>query len=425
MLKPVWNPFSRYADKLEKRIDKILKKVAFLGIFEAQRKIEDMMEANLVILDLWLEARFKGYKYLTRSNRKRMYRNSQEIGRIFLEFAAQQNIDAAAINQNLKDLGLSSPEVPADNEKLRFLVAMMLFLRPEAGRFQYLEGASFGKLLVNLEKNQKMIGDCNQIVTFYTFLFSLKYDIKDLQIKMLPQHVCLHFKGIDIEATAGGFANYKEYLQLLPIVELISTNLLDVSDFRDKQIKLQPREFLKAAQLANNLSSERELVTKNLKIGYHNVALSVMKDNDYETALFFLKTAGIDTDEDRKLEANILNNATIYYSKKRDFRKARYYAELSDDQTLKKYVDEQEGLFFYNNNSWLKAREIFLRTGNQQMVKATYGKEYNEIQARVAGLRELSVMRSHRNDYRKMLDLAQKMEDQALIENIRNILKQI
>lgn len=425
MFKPVWNPFSRYADKLEKRIDKILKKVAFLGVFEAQRKIIEVMEENLVILDLWLEARFKGYKYLTRSNRKRFYRNSQKIGEVFLEYASKLTIDDRAVDQNLRELGLSRPEMSQDSDKLRFLVAIMLFLRPREGRFQYLEGASFGKLLVDLEKKQKMIGDCNQIVTFYTYLFSLKYDVKDLQIKMLPGHVCLHFKGIDIEATAGVFAHYKEYSKILPIVELISTNLLDVSDFRDKQIKVHPRDFLKAAQLANNLSSERELVTKNLKIAYRNVAISVMKDNDFETALFFLKTAGIDTDEDRKLRASILNNAVIFYAKKRDFHKARFYVEMGEDRELQKYVDEQEGLFYFNNNSWAKARELFTKAGNQQMVKACYAKEYNQIQSKVAGLREISIMKTHKSDYRKMLDLAEKMGDNALAENVRNILKQL
>jgi hypothetical protein len=63
----------------------------------------------------------------------------------------------------------------------------------------------------------------------------------------------LHYKGVDIEATAGNFANYEKFDRLLPIAELISTNLLDISDFRDKQIQVNAREFLKGAQLASNL----------------------------------------------------------------------------------------------------------------------------------------------------------------------------
>lgn len=425
MIKPVWNPFSRYADKQEKRVDKILKKVAFLGVFEAQRKILDMMQANLVILDLWLEARFKGYKYLTRSMRKKLYRNSEKTARIFLEFAQKLQLDDAAIGRELEALGLSRPQTPGDDEKLRFLVAIMLFLRPGTGRYEYLEGASFGKLLGDLEKNQHLIGDCNQIVTFYAYLFSLKYQLKDLQIKILEEHVCLHFKGIDIEATAGGFANYKKYLKILPVVELISTNLLDVSDFRDKQIKVNPRDFLKAAQLANHLSSERDLVTHNLKIGYHNVAVESLEQDDFDTALFFLKTAGIDTEEDRKFEANILHNAVVHHARKHDFRKARFYAEKSGESDLKRYIDEQEAFDLYRKNSLSRARELFSRAGNQQMVKSCYAKEYNQIQSRVAGLKTVSAMRPHRGDFNKMLDLARKMGDPGLEENVRNILNQL
>jgi len=425
MLKPVWNPFSRYADKLEKQIDNILKRAAFLGVFEAQRKVLELMQSNLVILDLWLEARFKGYKYLTRGTRKRLYRNSETIARVFLEFAAKVQINDGAVTDNLRELGLDRPHLPGDDEKLRFIVAIMLFLRPDAGRFQYLEGASFGKLLGDIEHQQKMIGDCNQIVTFYTYLYSLKYDLKELQIKLLPKHVCLHFKGIDVEATAGAFARYKEFDKLLPIVELISTNLLDVSDFRDKQIKVNPRDFLKAAQLANNLSSERELVVSNLKIAYRNVAVESLNNNDFDTALFFLEKAGIENETDQQLLSSIYHNAVIHNTKSHDFRKARFYADKGGDAELKKYIDEQEAIYLYDTNSLSRARELFLRVGNTQMVKACFAKEYNQMQSRVAGIKDLASMKAHGSDYRKMLDLAEKMGDQQLVENLQNIIKQL
>lgn len=424
MIKPVWNPFSRYADRLEKRVDKILRKVAFIGIFEAQRKILELMQENLVVLNLWLEARFKGYKYLKRGVRKRMYRHSQRIGEIFLEFAAGTRIDDANISRNIENLGLAVPRLPGDAEKLKLLAAIMLFLQPNAGRYEYLEGASFGKLLSDPDRQQKMIGDCNQIVTFYTFLFSLKFDIKDLKIKIMKEHVCLHFKGVDIEATAGAFANYREYLRLLPIMELIPTNLLDVSDFRDKQIKVDPRDLLKSAQLAVNLASEKDLVTSNLKIGYHNVAVDALKQNDYDNAVFFAQKAGNDPENQKFLDA-IFHNAVVYHAKARNFKKARYFLEKSRENELKNFVDEQEGLYLLQKGSISAARDLFTRAGNRQMVKACWAKEYNNIQSRVAGIKELSVMKSHKSDYKKMLELAQKMEDNGLVENLRNILKQI
>lgn len=425
MIKPTWNPFSRYADRLEKKVDKLLKKVAFLGVFEAQRKVLELMKDNLVILNLWLEVSFKGYKHLTRSRRKAMYLNAENIAKAFLTFASRTELDESQVSNRLKSLGLSLPGSEHDKERLLFLFKIMSFLHPHASRFEYLEGASFSKLLTNPLKKEKMIGDCNQIVTFYAFLYSWKYDIADLQIKILPEHVCLHYKGIDIEATSGSPAAYKDYLKILPIVELIATNLLDVSDFREKQVKIEPRVFLKAAHLANNLSSERELVSKNLRTAYFNVSVECLKSNDFDNAAFFLEKSGIHTEEDRKLLTSIYHNATVYHVKKHNFRKARYYNSKSPDNDLSKYIDEQQAIHLFEKGSFDNARELFYKAGNMKMVKACYARQYNKIQSRVAGLRNPVAMKSHKSDYRKMLELAQKMDDQSLIENLRSILNQL
>ncbi len=425
MIRPVWNPFSGYADRLEKRIDYLLKRAAFLGVFEAQRKVLELMQENLVILNLWLEAKFKGYKYLNKSTRRRMYRNAERTGELFLRFAATLKVDQSAIEKNLQALGLSRPSALPDQEKLLFLTAIMLFLKPGAGRFTYLEGSSFGKLLSDTERGERMVGDCNQIVTFYCYLYALKFDLKDLQIKILPQHVCLHFKGIDIEATAGAFANYHKFSGILPIVELISTNLLDVSDFRDKQIRVSPRDFLKAAYLAGHLSSDRDLTNNNLKAAYHNVAVDALKDNDFETAIFFLEKSGLTSEEERRFLADIFHNAVVYHVKLKNFQKARFYASKSTETDLTNYIDEAEGYDLFQKGSLSRARELFQKTGNQQMIKACYGKEYNNIQSRVAGLNNLAVMQSHRSDYQKMLELAQKMDDQALAAKLRDLLNQL
>lgn len=354
MLKPTWNPFSAYADKFERRIERLLRKAGRLGIFEIQRLVTELMQENLVIFSLYMEARFKGYKYLKTGARKKMYKNAERIGQLFLRYTHGITVKDEAVAGILKELKVLRPSAPGDAERLRYLVAIMIFLRPNGEYYRYLEGASFGKLLKNIEKGEKMTGDCNQIVTFYTYLYSLRYDIKELQIKILPGHVCLHYKGVDIEATAGNFANYEKFDRLLPIAELISTNLLDISDFRDKQIQVNAREFLKGAQLASNLSSEREIVAKNLKAAYHNVGLDVLRNNDFENA-----------------------------------------------------------------------REFFRKAGDSEMIKATYGKEYNLVQARVAGLKDLALMKTHRSDYQKMLDLARKMEDSTLADNLRKILNQL
>lgn len=426
MINPVWNPFSRYADKMEKKLDRLLRRVALMGIFAAQEKILALMQEHLVIVNLWLEAKFKGYKYLSRGRRKKMYANAEKIAAAFLTFANATPIDLQRVKAKLSSLGLAMPGVPGDDGKLLLLTQIMEFLRPHAGRFEYLEGASFGKLLTDPARGEKMIGDCNQIVTFYAYLFSRKYPLQDLQIKLLPGHVCLHFKGIDIEATAGTFAKYsQDEARVLPIVELIATNLLDVSDFRDKQIQVEPREFLRGAQLAFNLSSDRELVSKNLKAAYHNVAVESLKAKQFETAVFFLQKAGLDSPDEVQTLQTVYHNAVLYYVKEHSFSKARNYAGKSSETDLRKYVDEREAQYFYEQGSLAKARQLFERAGNRQMIKACYAKEYNALQSRVAGLRDLTTMRAHKSDYQKMLDLAVKMEDQALAENLRRVIGQL
>jgi hypothetical protein len=425
MIHPVWNPFSQYADRMEKRVDRLLWRVAFLGVIEAQKKMLLLMQENLVVVSLWLEARFKGYKYLKKSVRKKMYQHTQRISQIFLEFADQTKLDNTAITRNLNELKLSVPQTPDDWERLRYIVAITLFLHPNAGRYDYLEGASFGKLLSDPDRQQKMIGDCNQIVTFYTFLYSLKYNINELQIKIMEGHVCLHFKGIDIEATSGGFANYKEFLHLLPIVEIISTNLLDVSDFRDKQIKVDPHNLLKSAHLANNLSSEKGIVSHNLQVAYHNVAIETMKSGNYEMAIFFAQKAGVNDPSIQKLLNSILRNAIIDNVKGHNFKKARYYYAMNQEEDLKKYLDDQEGMYEFNSGSLTRARELFRKSGNEAMIKACYSREYNEVQKRVAGLNDLSLMKSHRSEYKKLLELAQKMGDSSLENKIRDLLSKL
>ncbi len=355
MLQPTWNPFSSFADKFEVRVDKLLRRAARLGIFEAQRQVLALMQENVVILNLYMEARLKGYKYLTTGARKNMYRNAQRTGELFLRFTRGVSIKDQDLQNHLKSLGLSRPNAIGASERINYLAMMMAFLKPAGEHYKYLEGASFGKLLTNIEKGEKMIGDCNQIVTFYTYLYSLRYDINELQIKILPGHVCLHYLGLDIEATAGSFANHAKYEKILPIVELISTNLLDMSDFRDKQLAISPREFLKGAQLANCISSEREIVTRNLQAAYHNVAIQALQQKDFETARFFADKAGV-----------------------------------SELRTL---VEEQ--------------------------------KQYYQLLSKLTGSKEMSWMKNHRGDYQKLLDLAVKMENSALADNLRQILKQL
>jgi hypothetical protein len=446
MIRPIYNPFSKYADRLEKRLDSFLGRISGLGIFEIQRKLIELMQENLVVVNLWMEYKFRGYKYLRKGARRKMYRNAEEIGQKFLAWEKARVVDGAQVQKLLVKFKVNFSQ--PDLEKLIYLLKICEFLsgknssgaavtgqmgaasinKNSSAIYQYLEGASFGKLLVDIDR-EKMIGDCNQIVTFYAYLFALKHDLKELQIKVPPEHVCLHFKGVDIEATNGSLQKYDNGA-ILPIAELISTNLLDVSDFRDKKNEIKAEEFLKGARLAFNVSSNRELVEKNLKVAYHNAGVEAARRDDFENAILLLEKS-----QESTVLAQIFHNAIVHFVKIKKFSSARFYLEKAqkspgaqsglDVAGLQKFIWESEGENYYERGDLTRARELFVKAGNQAMVKATYAKEYNKLQSRVAGYKNLLEMKPHKNTFRKMLDLAIKMEDANLTANLRDLLNKM
>lgn len=417
LFQPIYNPFSRYADKHEKKVDKLLNQLAQKDRIFINKKLLNLMQENLVVTNLWLEKRFKGYTYLTKWKRLALYKNSQELAISFRHFCHNNQVNEKLINEKLDEL---TPPFnhPDSRKKLKTIYCIMQFLKP-GSYYEYLEGASFGKLL-QIPGKKKMIGDCNQIVTLYTFLYSLNNPIRDLKIKLLPNHVCLHFGGIDIEATNASFQNYKDFTHLLSVSELISTNLLDTVDFRDKTLKIDARSFVKAAKLAIQISSIKEITRKNLDVAYHNLVINALQKNDFETAKFY--SAKIN---DPKLTHTVYHNAAIYNTDKKNYRKARFYASHIKDKELDDYIKNQEGWNYYQNNSLTKAIKIFKEIPNEEMVKACYSKMYNVLQKKTAHLKTAPEHRAHKSDYRKMLDLARKMGNKEIEHNLTKLLDQI
>jgi hypothetical protein len=417
MRKPVINPFSRYADRHEKKIDSFLNKLAYKDKFYINKKLLGLMQENLVCLNLWLEKKFKGYKYLNKWKRITLYKNTEKIIDDFTNFCQTHTPNEKSIKEKLGEFPLAQQSIELKN-KLRYIFCIMAYLRP-GKHYEYLEGASFGKLLQNPNKT-KLIGDCNQIVTLYTFLYSLKYPLRDLKIKLLPNHVCLHFFGLDIEATNSTFQKYTEFTHILNITELISTNLLDTADLRDKTLDIEARSFIKAAQLAIKISSIKEITQKNLEVAYHNLVLEMARKNDFESATFYLKKIN-----DPHLEQSIFTNAAVHFTEKKQYRKAVYYANLAKDEKLKQYVITQEGWHYYQKNNMQKALQIFKSIKNEEMEKACYAKMFNNLQHKTATLKTAAQHRSYKHYYRKMLDLARKMKNREIEDSILKLLDSI
>lgn len=365
--------FSRYAHPFEKTVNSFFGKIRSTSDpKKVHKQLESLLQQNTIVVNLWMEKRFKNYTNLTKSKRKQLYANAQIIGQVFDQFVQ-----------------MHTPNAQYPTEQQAYMAAIMAFLKPGT-RYNYIPTASFARLL-NDPRTTVLEGDCNQIVTLYTFLYARKYPITDLQAKLLPEHVCLHLQGVDVEATNATFQHYTEHDGIVPITELIAINLLDVSDFREMTAKITEASMVEGAKLAYVISSNRALVQKNLRVSYHNLALYAAQRSAFSTALFYANRC-----QDPKLLNYVHHTAAEHFLKKKSFSKARFYAEkLSDTQT------------------------------RQDFIRATYTGEYNSLASTVQNDRTLLQMKKHKATYRKMLTLAKKSGLSEQITQLQTLLKQL
>lgn len=410
--------FSPYANPFEKKIEKFLrglKKDSYND--KVQKGLQGLMQENLAMLNLYLEWKSRGYKYLKKSCRKKIYLNLELLKSDFLSKAdPSSNKFTANITEELKVLNLSYPVYK--EAEINYLWQIMKYLEP-GNRFTYQESTSFGHLLKDPNK-EKLIGDCNQIVTLYAYLYSLKYPIEGIKIKLLPEHVCMHFEGIDIEATNGHFANYNESNEILDITELISTNLLDINDSRESQLDISPKIILKTSQLAYKISSKKELVAKNLAIAYKNLGITAMNEHNFESAVFFIRESG-----DRDLLLKCFYNAAIYYLNIKDFRTAKYYADLHGDMELKTTISLHEGHYLYEQNKTKDAIRIFKQLGKHEMIKACLEKDYYNCHQKIKDVKTILDAKKYKSVYQQMRNIAQELQDSEKQNWTQDILSKI
>jgi len=381
ILKWILGLFSPYVNSFERKVDKFFKNVrSTSSSFSVQRGLLLLMQKNLIVTNVWMEKKFKGYVYLDKKTRKQMYSDVLHIIEEFKKFCDKNVYAAEDVKAAVKAKGLSFPN--GSEKEFCYMYQIMSFLRPGL-YYNYIETASFGKLLRD-PRHEKLEGDCNQIVTLYIYLYSLRFQIKDLNIKLLPEHVCLHFRGIDVEATNGTFQDYDKDDEILPVTEIISTNLLDLLDFRESVQSISPRVMVKSAQLAYSISSLKPLVLKNLNIAYNNLAISAMKSGNFQTA--------------------------------------RFYAEQSKDSDLLRSVKNNEAVSHFKAKRFDKAIKLFSELGATDSVKACYSNQYNDLSHRLKGVKTLRDAKKYKSVYKKMLSLARKMGDEHLIHSLRDTL---
>ncbi len=379
MKKPNWfitalKYFSPYEGLAEKNLGQFLKNI------KKKQKIDlrKLIQSDLVSLSIYFEYRFKAYKKLKKSYRRKLYKNAHLIRKDFKAFYAENH---QSITQKAKASKLSS-ELSGDVAFL-YILAIMDYLKP-GKRFKYRESSSFEKLLRDPNK-EKLVGDCNQICTLYIYLFSLQFPVEKLQLKLLPGHICLNYKGQDIEATSGELKNYDG--QLIEVEEIVSTNLLDVNDPEEGRHVVSPRNLLKAAEFAYRFSSHKHLVQKNLFTAYHNLAL--------------------------------------HYAKKENHKKANLYANKSGNTRLQKSIKQMEARSYFKAKKYQKALKVFISIQDKVGEKACYQGQLNQLIQKTKNDKTLKQFSHHKKELKKMKQLAQKLKHEPTLKFVDHIMKEL
>jgi len=375
-LSKIFGFLSVYVDPFEKKVDKFLKHVKK----RSNRDLDLLVQEDLVKLTVFLEYKFKGYKTLKKRYRRKLYANARLIIVDFKRYLMEEG-DQIEIMQN----GPSIPSGLRGDEHFRYLLAIMHYLKP-GGRLQYRDSSNFEKLLRDPTR-EKLVGDCNQIVTLYIYLFSLRYPVSELKVKILPDHICLHYKDIDIETTAGTLARYDDYTFISNVEEIVPTNILDISDPTEKQFKISPKSMLKSAELAYQFSSHRATVEKNLFIAYHNVA--------------------------------------IFYAKQKNFSKANLFANKSGKTDLQKSIRRMEAIDHLKNKRYQKAADIFKAVADIEGEKACYQNELAELFLKIKNFKTIPEYRNHKGTLKRMKELATKVNNQQTVDFVNDVLKKL
>jgi len=412
--------FSDYSGPAEREVARFFSKIHENQSYEDVRPpLIELIQNNIVAINLWTEYKYRQYQYLKKNERKVLYENIKALEQDFDKFFNHHHQPAQLILNELSMQGIDIEKLKDKTQKLIYLKAIMDYLNPSAGRYIYRESSTFGALLKDPTK-EKLAGDCNQVVTLYIYLYSRKYDVLDLQLKTYPGHVALHFYGTDIEATTGQFAKYKKEAQtILPIEEIVSLNMLDVTDKYYKTHKVSAEALLEASRVAYVLSSQREIVEKNLVTAYNNAVVEMLNSSSYKKALEFAQASG-----DEKLVRTVGHNGAIYYMKENEFKKAIKYAEYSSDASrLKHAIYQNEGAYYFNKGDYFSAIKGFENAGDSDAVKTCYGALFNKEQKKLGKIKTTEDLKANSKIIYNMDSYAKKSGNQSLINYVSDMKK--
>jgi hypothetical protein len=412
--------FTPYTDARERVVERFFKSLTERSNRSRTRaRLGDLLQHDAAVINVWTEYRYKGYKYLRKSQRRKLYSNLQLIADDFDRFYATTTRSADAVVSHIHKL---APQATVHPERAMRLQALMSYFSPGRGIYKYRESSSFGRLLRD-PSHQKLVGDCNQIATLYIYLYSRYYDVRDLQIRLLPEHVALHYNGIDIEATNGTFMNYgtQKGGMLLPIEEIVSINLLDTTDSYLSTHEATAEDLLQASRFAFILSHERGIVTRNLNVAYGRLINLLMRRNNYNQALKFAAAS-----RDMSLLGIVGHNGAVYETERHDYVAARRFARYAPKRdTLIRDSWRSEGVDHYQAHRYHDAIKAFKHIDDRVLIRQCYEALFFKEQERLGSDMSIELIRRHAKIIKRMRTYAKKSGDKRLIKYMSNLHKHL
>lgn len=409
--------FAPYTDTKERSVGLFFKGLSEHGDrTKTRRRLDELLQRDIAVINLWSEYRYKGYRYLRKRERRKLYANLQLIADDFMKFQTENARTADSVTAHIHRI---APYAKPADDRVVLLQALMDYFAP--GRiYEYRESSSFGRLLRDPAR-EKLIGDCNQIVTLYIYLYSQYFDVSELQVRQLPGHVALHYQGVDIEATNGTFANYddKEGAALMPIEEIVSINLLDTTDSYLATHEVSAEDFLQASRFAFILSHDRTIVTRNLEVAYGMLINALMKRHNYHQALKFALAS-----RDMELIAIVGHNGAVHEMQQHNYASARRFAEHTPKRAeLIHSSYHAEGARHYEAHRYHDAIRAFEKIGETQLVRHSYEGLFFEEQAKLGKNLTTTDLKNHAGTLKRMRTYAKKSGNSKLVEHTDNLLR--
>lgn len=418
LLSSIYYFFAPYTDPLERSVGLFFKSLTeHSDRAKTRNHLHKLIRRDIAVINLWSEYRYKGYKYLRKSNRKKLYRNLQLIADDFETFRAKNERDSETVQSIIHT---ATPQAEVEQKRAILIQAMMDYFSSSQGVYEYRESSSFGRMLRD-PRREKLIGDCNQIVTLYIYLYSRYFDVRDLEIRLLPGHVALHLDAVDIETTSGKFADYSNQRdsKLMPIEEIVSVNLLDTTDSYLSTHEVSSEDFLQASRFAFILSHEREIVSRNLDAAYANLINLLMSRHNYTAALKFAQAS-----RNVELIAVVGHNGAIHNMQQHKFAAARRFAQHAlKRRDLIRETYHAEGLYHYKLHQYRDAIKAFKQYGDQALVKQCYEALYFEEQKKLESNLTSESIKRHTSTVKAMHNFAKKSGNNKLIQHTNNLLK--